>query len=486
MKNRLIAILLAFSLGTSFSQSIVWGPETIVGDGASNGYTRPRLEVNENGDIFVLTTKNGSGAIYVTKGNGITFDSSVAVVPSGMTTYIANWTGPDMAVKGDTVIVVFKAQPFDEGKVYSVRSTDGGQSFSDTILVDSHVGGMSWMPSMAMDDAGNPIVTYMAHDANSTNPRYVYVSSNDAGQTYELEQNITSTIPGEACDCCPAELAASGDKRILLFRNNESNVRDIYASYSNDAGATFPYNDNVDELNWFLQSCPSTGPHGLIDDTILYTVYTSQGGGDNRSYISRSSLNGGVTFIDRFMFPESQATNSQQNFPRIDKEGNLIVLTWSESESNNFEVYTTYSETGDFADFAANKSRVNTETSGYQSNPDVKILNGYIHIVYQDNKTGDAVYRRGQIGFAGLADLEVNKLKVFPNPVIAGGTVQVSESDAKSIELINMKGATISTLHPLNNGELQIPNVDAGVYTIKLLTKEGRIRQSRINVLSGE
>ena len=274
-----VIVFLSFTFNGS-AQNIVWEDEITVATATDYGNVRPRLALTVDNQPMVIMTRSQNGQIYFTKGNNGVFSSPIALLPATMQSYIATWTGPDFDAHGDTIVAVFKAKPYDNGHVYTVRSTDGGLTFSDTIRADNHDLGLAWMPSMTMDGSGNPIITYMAHDANYTNPRYVYVRSNDAGITYSAEQTITSSITGEACDCCPAEMVADGNNQVLLFRNNELNTRDIYGVYSNDNGVNFISADDVDESNWVINSCPASGPHGAIQGSDLFSTFMSGGAGN--------------------------------------------------------------------------------------------------------------------------------------------------------------------------------------------------------------
>ena len=415
------------------AQTVInWGEEVHVADGAIYGNIRPRLTLDKTGNPIVLMGNGNDGEHFIAKSNGSAFSTPVGILPNGMGTYISYWTGPDIEAKGDTVIAVFKALPFDSGNVYSVRSTDGGVTFSDTIRVDSHNGGMAWMPSMAMDASGNPRVVYMGHDGSSTNPRYIYTNSNDAGISYNPEQEIASIVGTEACDCCPAEITIQGNNEVMLYRDNDNNVRDIYAINSKDGGQNFSYFDDVDQLNWFIQSCPSTGPDGQIVGDTLYTVFASRGSGAYRVYITKSDLSTDIQFVSRKMLPAPTNSNGKQNYPRLTADGNTIAMAWAEAETSNYEIFCAFSLTGDVNDFDATKHQVNINVSGTQTNPDILVDNNVFHIIYQDYSSGDVIYRRGELSSVGISESNVPSFSVYPNPVHTNEKLTVKTSDNNS------------------------------------------------------
>lgn len=416
MKNLLIIFACCFSL-TGMSQTVIhWEPEIFVTDGTMFGNTRPRITLAANDVPVVIFGKTSTGLLYTARLNGSIFDTPVTLLPGTVSSYLTTWTGPDIASKGDTVIAVFKAMSMDLGKVYAVRSIDGGITFSDTIRVDNHDSGHAWMPSLDMDENGNPSIVYMAHDASMTNPRYNVVHSIDQGITYQPEMEIALFIPDEACDCCPAEYVIDGAQHALLYRNNDVNIRDIYAVYSNDDGLTFPEYANVAELNWFINSCPSTGPHGMFNNGKLITVSASRVSGAYRTYISETSTNPTLSFQSTTMMTPPVNVNGSQNYPRITGANDTIVLVWQEAETSNTEIYSAIITTGTISEILNSKALVNNSVQGAQTNPDIVYANGKVHCVFQDGNSGKVIYKRGIIGTLSASTLNSNPLSIYPNP----------------------------------------------------------------------
>ena len=420
MKNLLIIFACCFSL-TGMSQTVIhWEPEIFVTDATTFGNTRPRITLAANDVPVVIFGKTSTGLLYTARLNGSSFDTPVTLLPGIVSSYLTTWTGPDIASKGDTVIAVFKAMSMDLGKVYAVRSIDGGITFSDTIRVDNHDSGHAWMPSLDMDENGNPSVVYMAHDASMTNPRYNVVHSIDQGITYQPEMEIALSIPEEACDCCPAEYVIDGAQHALLYRNNDLNIRDIYAVYSNDDGMTFPEYLNVSELDWFINSCPSTGPHGMFNNGKLITVSASRASGAYRTYISETSTSPSLSFQSTTMMTPPVNVNGSQNYPRITGANDTIVLVWQEAETSNTEIYSAIITTGTISEILNSKALVNNSVQGAQTNPDIIYANGKVHCVFQDGNSGKVIYKRGSIGTLSASTLNLNPISIYPNPSKTG------------------------------------------------------------------
>lgn len=451
-----------------------WDNEISVSDGSVYGRQRPRIALTAN-DVPVILYGKTSG-LYVSRWNGSGFDTPVSLMPAGMQTYIADWTGPDIAAKGDTVIVVFKAMPLDAGNVYSVRSVDGGQTFSDTIRVDSHPE-VAWLPSVAIDENGNPLVSYMIHDAGWTNPRYVLAESSDAGLTYTSEISVITSIPGEACDCCPSELAVSGQKRALLFRNNENNVRDMYAVYSEDGGLSYPYQVNVDETAWYVTSCPSTGPHGTFIGDQLVTVFTTGVSGNYRTALSLSDLSTGFSFTSTF---QDDDPLMNRNFPRISSSGDTAVMAWRQYYGSLSDVYVSVA-IGNYSQLLTNGIQASGISTGTQTNPDIILRNGKVFFCYQDNNSSDVVFRSGQISdVSGISGLENRSVTVSPNPSPNGSFV----IDGKVSELVltdHMGRNEAFDMEEQNNRTvINVNNQVGGVYIARFQSEDGNVISAKL------
>jgi hypothetical protein len=419
--------------------AIYWEPEIIVANGSSYGNTRPRIALTAGNNPIVIWGKGSTSELFTARWNGSAFDIPVGILPLNVESYLSSWTGPDIDAKGDTVVVVFKAMPLEGGHILTVRSTDGGITWSDTIRADSHNnGGVVWLPSLAMDENANPSVIYMAHDPAWSLPRYVVSHSSDQGMTFQNEMNIATNIPEEACDCCPAEYVIQGNQHALLFRNNESNIRDIFAVYSNDDGVSYSSFENVDQLNWNITSCPSTGPDGIFNNGNLLSVYASRASGSYRVYVSETATNPTLNYSSSTMMSPPTNANGVQNYPRIDGQNDTIVMVWQESETSNYEIFASFTTTGNVNELLNSKNMVNVLTTGAQTNPDILYADGQIHVLYQDSPTGSVVYRRGTISALGLNEDELSEGSFYPNPTLTG--TFVLDTPSATFELYDLYG----------------------------------------------
>jgi hypothetical protein len=484
MRYSLLSGIALLASAFSFAQhSVNWGPEIPVADGSVYGNVRPRLALTTGNLPVVIFGKSGNGDLHVAKGNGTGFGVPVAILPSGTGSYLAYWTGPDIAAYGDTVIAAFKMMPFEEGKVYAVRSVDGGLTFSDSIRVDDHDDGRAWMPALEMDANGNPVISYMVFDGSGQEPRYVIAHSENAGLSYSSQEPVCAN---EACDCCPSEMVIGGDKEVLLFRNNASNIRDIYGILSEDGGTTYDNCVNMEQLNWSVTSCPSTGPHGMWKGDTLFTVSASRVSGDYRVYIGSAAHDGtGLALHQQTMPPPPSGANGSQNYPRITGQNDTIVLVWDEKETSNSEVFCSVTVDGLITGLSTFKARVNVITTGIQTSPDVVYKDGFVHIVYQDAASGDVIYRKGTIvDVTGLSENSLVEASVYPNPS-ANGTFVIGGDAAKGCDLniTDLSGKTVAFTAQQTAGGVTISLGDtaaSGAYVLTLERATGEQQQVKL------
>lgn len=473
----IILLCLSFYSALGIAQEMLsWNNEVQVANGTSFGNTRPRIVLTKNDIPLVVFSNSATMQIYAARWNGSSFSSPVSLLPQGMSAYVLSWTGPDVAAKGDTVIVVFKADPIEDGNIYAVRSIDGGLSFSDTIRVDNHNAGVAWMPSLDIDENGNPSVIYMAHDSLWVHPRYVVAHSSNTGLSFDPSMEITLSIPDEACDCCPAEYVIKDNREVLLYRNNESNIRDIFGVYSTDFGSSYNSFEQLNQLNWLITSCPSTGPHGMFRNNELLSVSMSRASGKNRVYITSTVATNSIgASVDLEMTAPSNV-NGSQNYPRISGNQDTVVMAWQESNPSNPDVYCAFTTTGNINDLLTTKALVNQDITGTQTNPDLVYKNGKVHYVFQDALSGTVIYKWGSFGMLGVEEVNLIEIQLFPNPTASNFVIKGIEFG--NYELKDLRGMVIKSGVFSENEVISLDIFPAGMYVVEIQTIAGIVHRS--------
>ena len=281
----------------------------------------PRMALDRAGNPLVIWGRMSDQSIFFSRWTGSSFTTPVKLNPSSMTVTITSWMGPDIASKGDTVYVVLRQSPesADTSKhTYILRSFDGGVSFAAPVRVDYIKDSMSRFPTVTVDAAGNPIVGFMELNSMYGDAHWVVTKSTDMGNSFTVDKKASGwgSSSSEVCDCCPGAIVSSGNNSAMLYRNNISNIRDIWTGISTDNNVSYSSGFTVDDNNWMIMSCPSSGPDGVIIGDTLYSVFMNGGSMDDLSYLSKSSISGGaVNSVDNLT--GSITGLLEQNYPRI-------------------------------------------------------------------------------------------------------------------------------------------------------------------------
>jgi hypothetical protein len=374
------------------------------------GNNHPRIVSNAAGDPVIIW--NHSANVMFTRWNGSGFTMPVAVNPAFMTVAGADWMGPDIASKGDTLYIVFKVAPEADtaSHIFLVRSFDGGMTFSNPFQVDNIADSISRFPTMSIDDDGQPIVAFMKFDNSFMDSRWVLTRSNDFGSTFITDFKASGWNSSAAvCDCCPGAVTNSGDTVMMLYRDNNNNIRDMWAGMSVDNGNSISSGIPVDQNNWMIMSCSASGPDGVIVGDSLYTVYMSGANGNTRVYFSATEINSsgsnGNPITGNF------GGLSTQNYPRIAADGNAIGMAWTQTVNNVEQAALLFTSDNAYG-FPQSYDTVDL---GNVTCVDLAISNGNVYVVWEDDNTGTVKFRSGAYDmFTGANNIHKNSVVVSP------------------------------------------------------------------------
>ncbi|MBO6515105.1 MAG: T9SS type A sorting domain-containing protein [Bacteroidia bacterium] len=468
----LVIILFLFSLPT-LAQTINWDAPVVVNSEINMGNTRPKIALTKDNIPIVMWGRAPNREVYVSKWTGNNFSTPVKVTPQGVNAFVQNWAGPGLEAQEDTVYVTFKSQPEQDGFVYVVRSIDGGKTFGDTLRVSSN--NWSRFPEVSILPGGNPVVTYMDFEPGFIEPHYAVCTSDNGGVTFSEPISASGIAPGEACDCCPGFILAERDQIVVMFRNNDNDLRDIWASVSKDGGRTFPLGKDIDRNDWIIGGCPSTGPEAITIGDSLVAVWMSGASGKSKINIGTADLKALNVGINSEITPE---TNNQQNYPKIDGDGQFIITTWQEIENGSRNIKCSWSDRGPSALISKVPFDVNVNKKGVQQSPDISYSNGVVHIVWQDLTARKVMYRRGEINVSSinkptLANLDFD---LYPNPSNNICTVKLDPiiNEKGTIEIRTSVGQLMS-IHEIIPGTSLVINTsngfNPGVYLVVLDVK---------------
>jgi hypothetical protein len=473
MKKIVYSLVLIFACVISEAQTIAWSPAM---DVASNTYDNlhPRVVTDRSGNPMVIWGRNSDASVFFSKWNGTGFTMPMKVNTSGLTIATAAWMGPDLASKGDTVYVVMKQTPENDSTkhIFISRSVNGGTTFSMPVQVDNIADSLSRFPVVTTDALGNPIVGFMKFDPSFGSARWAVAKSTDFGSTFATDTKASgwSGMGALVCDCCPGSITCSGNKVAMLYRDNLSNIRDMWGGISSNIGSSFTQGLGYDQGNWMLMYCPSSGPDGTIIGDTLYTAYMSGASGDELVYYNRTSLSSlsnsaGTPFTGQFV------GLTQQNYPRVASAGNALATVWKQSVSGTDYLVSSFTNNATVGLY-----QMDTIASSYVMNGDVAMIDGKIFAVWQDFNSGTVKYRMGTYtSVTGITEnIEQNSFSVYPNPANDYVNIHLSPSfqtQPLRISVCNALGKEILN----NQSEITFGNIllntksfSNGVYFITL------------------
>lgn len=466
MKKLLFFILVLFA--NTLQSQINWlSPSNVAS--SSFGNDHPRIVMDRSGDPIVVW--GYADNVMFSKWNGSSFGMAMQLNPGNMQVAQANWMGPDIASFGDTVYVVFKEIPetSDTSNIYCMTSFNGGTTFSAPVQVNNIGDSVSRFPTVTTDDLGNPVVAFMKFNPSFGEARWVVSRSNDFGSSFNLDTKASgwSSPTSDVCDCCPGAIVNSGNTFAMLYRDNNSNIRDTWAGISTDDANTFTSGFNVDQQNWMIMSCPSSGPDGFIAGDTLYSVFMNGNGGTNLVYYNKTSLSS-MSSIGGISLTGPIAGLTQQNYPRMDRSGNEAAIVWRQVISGTQMLSLAFK-------YFYNESIMDFDTVAMNNivNTDVVLSNGNIFVIWEDDASGTVKYRQGNYVTMGVDDNKNDNIQVSisPNPFAEQTTIKLSKIvNDLSYEIYSINGQLIRSSEQLNSDQIIINRLDleSGIYQIRI------------------
>jgi hypothetical protein len=452
------------------SQSITWSSPIDIAPSVY-GNNHPRITLDNAGNPFILWGNMSTKKAWFSKWNGTSFTTPVTLNPTGIPVFAASWAGPDIASFGDTLYVIYKETPEDTNHIYITTSFDGGNNFSLPVQVDNIGSDISRFPVVSVDSVGNPLVGFMHFEPMWMNPQYVVCRSSDFGNTFNTEISASGFSGGQVCDCCPATLISGSGFTTMLYRDNLSNIRNMWAGVSTDGGATFNNGIAIDQTNWPYNSCPSSGPDGVIIGDSLYAVFMSGATGNFLVYHSTSSLTNLTSGNSIAMTGPIPGLNSQ-NFPRIASSDNAVAIAWLQNSNNSDRILFQFT-----SDIVQNgfPSQIDTIISGGQlANTDVALSPGEIHIVWENSTTGTVKYQKGTYATTYLTEQSAKEdVSLYPNPASSLLHVKMHNGGNITTVLFDINGHIVLPETLSVNDVIPLGNLVSGFYTLMIKSENG-------------
>lgn len=436
------------------------------------GNRAPRVAVLENNRPVVYWGKTGfNPKLYLSIWDNGSFGDPMELSTNGIEPDLWGGSlGPQIAAKGQLIFLVF--ENYGQG-IYCIRSEDGGESFSSPVsVVNLALGRVATLPSISIDNDGQPIVSFVTTNSSEQEAQYEITKSTDGGQTFLPTTIANVAAPGgEVCECCPASIGVGqGNETYLGFRNNENGLRDIWVAKADADSLDFNQATNVDDTDWQLQSCPQSGPDLLVGNDSIYSVFFSGADGTNIyfSSLDQTTMEKG----QQFQIPSLSGDDKNQNYPAIAGNVDTLAVVWQELGNNGWEIMMAWSVNG-AAELLNNLVEVDTGIQS-QKQPDIVFQNQRFHIVYEDGATGKVMYRVASFdGFVESVEKvkESFKVDLMPNPTSNEINVQFEYVSNKltQVSLLTEDGNLLLQKQGLENEYVfDLSSYPNGIYLLKI------------------
>jgi hypothetical protein len=434
----------------------------------TNAYiTAPRVALLTDGSPLVSWgVSSDSQQIFIAHFEDPGFASPV---DAAQEPYLFGFGGYDMAVWNDHVFVVFEKIG---GGIFLSASTDGGQQFSAPIAAQVPLPGVySGLSAVTVDAAGNPVVCYIKSQNDSA--IYEVRRSLDGGNTFKHASTANALVPGrKVCECCTADLLASGDSIWLLFRNNNHNIRDIWISRTVDTSDLFTDTRDVDDTDWQINVCPISGPSMTRAGNSIVSCWTSGAIGKYRIYL-RSVDAATMVAGTQYEMPIETGNIETQNQAQIAAAGDTIGVVF---QRNGRELVFHYAIDG--LPSLLTQSQTIAISGHKLQYPHLIFQHGVFYLVYVDQTSGKVLYQRGVLTSNTLIEEAANPaFRFYPNPVVNSDLiVENTTGQLAALQLVNMLGQIVG--RQVCTGErttIPMQTLPTGVYFLVGRNAEGQI-----------
>ncbi len=468
MKKWVILPFLAFPIFVFSQTTVVWGDSMVV---TSTGLpvTAPHINFLPDGTpLMTWGESSNNPQIWCSRFENGGFSAPVGVVQPPAQPNMFGFGGYDVAVSDTQVFVVFE-QP--SSGIWLSRSDDEGLHFNQPIQVQGPISGSGvTIASLTVDGTGNPIVSYIQIKNKAT---YQVRRSPDGGETWG--DPVTANTPasgGEVCECCNADLLASGDSIWIVFRNNNQNLRDIWVSRSTDLAASFDIATDVDNTDWQVNVCPISGPHIARSGDSILTVWMSKASGESRVYCS--ALHAGTMEAGQQIdFPSIFGPATAQTFPEIAAAGDTVGVVFLEKSR---EIVFYHSIDG-ITKLNAQPQRFSLPDHTFQF-PSLAYGDGVFHLIYTDATADKVLYRRGILTHSSsTTEPADSNIAVFPNPVNKDFFwVKCGQDELETVSVFDVFGKLMLTQKLNGNtAKVRLEGISSGLYFLKIKASKGEV-----------
>ena len=314
---------------------------------------------------------------------------------------------PTVAARDSEVSVAWQeladGRSDDRGRVMFARFDEKGRRRGGDTRVDDADEGGKWLPQVTYDGS-TPVLAWIDErdrGLQSLPLEHVYSArgTDDGGFTANVRVDAGAPVPLAAHldNKWSPTIAAAGGKVYVAWADFRRYNWDIFIARSDDGGRTFGASVQVDDFPGFerVDERPSLAVDQLGRVHAAWTDLRAREP-DTNIFYARSD-NGGASFSpnrqlddSRHGFDPDRDTPTNQWHPSISWADDTLLAVWQDNRLGNNDVFFTTSADGG-ATFAASE-RVDDTGAGHseQSRPHMAWAEGRCHVVWEDNRSGNA------------------------------------------------------------------------------------------------
>ena len=220
------------------------------------------------GQMPAITASANSVAIVFGKGDSLMFTTSASRVdsfsPAALIDTLPNVVayatrGPQICLtsNGFAVIAVNKAGDIFSYTSDNTRHWTKGNKLNNVDTVDKE--GFLGLAG----NGSNKIFAIWTDLRNDRHNKLYGARSTDGGKTWQENILVYASPDGNICECCKPSVVMQNDNVYVMFRNWIKGNRDLYLVQSANGGASFGKAIKLGSGSWHLDGCPMDG--GSLD-----------------------------------------------------------------------------------------------------------------------------------------------------------------------------------------------------------------------------
>ena len=375
----LVIVMIVTSTSTSIALAIGTSPPLLLPIKFVNNNTVSKLLTTPVSRNALLSEANLTSNATLTNNTPTAQPSSLAPPPPtimaaitfGGIKNLSNDTGdsrnPLVEVSGNIVYVVWVdlTTPTGNGDIFFKRSTDGGNTFSNTVNLSNDTGD-SRIPIIAKSGSNLYILW-----TDFSNQDIMFKRSADNGATFASTVNLSMDTNRSG----NPHITASGNNVYVVWEDLISNVEQARLLFraSNNNGASFETAKVISPV-----VVESIAVQVAASDNNVY-IAGHDGSEDNTEIFFMRSTNNGGSFSN----PISINNNHEASiFNKIIADGNNVYLVWMDDSRNNFDVFFRRS-TDNGASF---KDIINlSNNAGHSGSPAMGVIGNNVYVVWVDS-----------------------------------------------------------------------------------------------------